>query len=77
MRPIHPKYQDIDVTNCYRYERCTMKTLLEHTAPSSLPPRKLIYEIVHVTQTPEQLKPIENVDYHEVRATNGNGHRRD
>jgi hypothetical protein len=26
MRPIHPKYQDIDVTNCYRYERCTMKT---------------------------------------------------
>jgi hypothetical protein len=25
MRPIHPKYQDIDVTNCYRYERCTMK----------------------------------------------------
>ena len=54
-----------------------MKTLLEHTAPSSLPPRKLIYEIVHVTQTPEQLKPIENVDYHEVKATNGNGHRRD
>jgi len=24
--------------------------MLEHTAPSSLPPRKLIYEIVHVTK---------------------------
>jgi len=48
--------------------------MLEHTAPSSLPPRKLIYEIVHVTPTPEQLKPIENVDYHEAKAINGNGH---
>ena len=36
--------------------------------------RKLTYEIVHVSQTPEQLKPIENVDYHEVKAINGNGH---
>jgi hypothetical protein len=37
--------------------------------------RKLTYEIVHVTQTPEQ---IENedlvVDFHEIRTVNGNGH---
>jgi hypothetical protein len=49
--------------------------MLEHTAPSSLPPRKLTYEIVHVTKTQEQ---IENedlvVDYHEIRTVNGNGH---
>src|SRR5262249_4377582 len=36
--------------------------------------RKLTYEIVHVTKTPEELNPIENADYHEVKAINGNGH---
>jgi hypothetical protein len=49
--------------------------MLEHTAPSSLPPRKLTYEIVHVTR-----EEIDNrdrdlvVDYQEVKTVNGNGH---
>jgi hypothetical protein len=48
--------------------------MLEHTAPSSLPPRKLTYEIVHVTR-----EEIDNrdrdlvVDYQEVKTVNGNG----
>jgi hypothetical protein len=49
--------------------------MLEHSAPSSLPPRKLTYEIVHVTETREK---VENedlvVDYQEVKTVNGNGH---
>jgi hypothetical protein len=48
--------------------------MLEHTAPSSLPRRKLTYEIVHVTETKE---PLQNddlvVDYQEVKAIDGNG----
>jgi len=48
--------------------------MLEHSAPSSLPPRKLTYEIVHVTQTPEKLENDDLVvDYQEVKAINGNG----
>src|SRR6476620_4641413 len=49
--------------------------MLEHTAPSSLPPRKPTYEIVHVTR-----EEIDNrdrdlvVDYQEVKTVNGNGH---
>jgi len=51
--------------------------MLEHTAPSSLPPRKLTYEIVHVTETREQINNggrVVDVDYHEVKTVNGNGH---
>jgi len=51
--------------------------MLEHTAPNGLPPRKLTYEIVHVTR-----EEIDNrdrdlvVDYQEVRTTTkGNGGR--
>src|SRR5215472_10691635 len=63
--------------------------ILEHSAPSSLPPRKLTYEIVHVTETREQINNggrVVDVDYHEVKAhdhadsesnaVNGNGHGR-
>src|SRR5499427_10251892 len=48
--------------------------MLEHAEPSSLPRRKLTYEIVHVTR-----EEIDNrdralvVDYQEVKAINGNG----
>jgi hypothetical protein len=52
--------------------------MLEHTAaPSSLPPRKLTYEIVHVTETREQIENrgrVVDVDYREVKTVNGNGH---
>src|SRR5262249_22512880 len=48
--------------------------MLEHSAPSSLPPRKLTYEIVHVTESREQIKNDDLVvDYQEVKAINGNG----
>jgi Family of unknown function (DUF5681) len=51
--------------------------MVEHTAPNSLPPRKLTYEIVHVTETREQINNggrVVDVDYHEVKTVNGNGH---
>jgi hypothetical protein len=52
--------------------------MLEHTAPSSLPPRKLTYEIVHVTEAREQLEAKEDkdllVDYREIKTVNGHGH---
>ena len=48
--------------------------MLEHSAPSSLPLRKLTYEIVHVTESREQIKNDDLVvDYQEVKAINGNG----
>jgi hypothetical protein len=48
--------------------------MLEHSAPSSLPPRKLVYEIVHVTETPKKLENDDLVvDYQEVKAINSNG----
>jgi hypothetical protein len=47
--------------------------MLEHAAPSSLPRRKLTYEIVHVTETPQQIDVVD-VDYHEVETVNGSGH---
>jgi hypothetical protein len=52
--------------------------MLEHTAPSNLPRRKLTYEIVHVTETREQLEAKEDrdllVDYREIKTVNGHGH---
>jgi Family of unknown function (DUF5681) len=50
--------------------------MLEHTAPNSLPPRKLPSEIVHVTETREQIHNggrVVDVDYQEVKTVNGNG----
>jgi len=50
--------------------------LLEHTAPSDLPRRKLTYEIVHVTREEIDNRDRDRdlvVDYQEVKAINGNG----
>src|SRR5262249_53359004 len=50
--------------------------MLEHSNGEGRPLRKLTYEIVHVTETREQIDAgvaIESVDYHEVKAINGNG----
>jgi uncharacterized protein DUF5681 len=51
--------------------------MLEHTAPSGLPPRKLTYEIVHVTREEIDNRDRDRdlvVDYQEVKTVNGNGH---
>ena len=46
--------------------------MLEHSGPGGGPIRKLNYEIVHVTETRENLAEELVVDYSEIK-TNGNG----
>jgi hypothetical protein len=61
-----------------RFEGKPMQ-MLEPAVLSNQPRRKLTYEIVHVTETREQIKnegPVVDVDYHEVKAINGNGRDR-
>jgi hypothetical protein len=52
--------------------------MLEHSNGEERPRRKLTYEIVHVTETREQLEAKEDrdllVDYREIKAVNGHGH---
>jgi hypothetical protein len=51
--------------------------MLEHAEPSSLPRRKLTYEIVHVTREEIDNRDRDRdlvVDYQEVKTVNGNGH---
>jgi Family of unknown function (DUF5681) len=51
--------------------------MLEHAVPSNLPRRKLTYQIVHVTETGEQIEKegaVVDVDYREIKTVNGNGH---
>jgi hypothetical protein len=52
--------------------------ILEHNNGEERPRRKLTYEIVHVTETREQLEAKEDrdllVDYREIKTVNGNGH---
>ena len=51
--------------------------MLEHSNGEERPLRKLTYEIVHVTERRQIEEQIDNkdlsVDYHEVKAINGNG----
>jgi hypothetical protein len=50
------------------------QALVEHSGPDDEPIRRIVREIVHVTETREE---IENedlvVDFHEIRPRNGNG----
>jgi ribosomal protein L17 len=49
--------------------------MLEHTEGAQPTTRRIVREIVHVTETREELEQADLiVDFHEIRTVNGNGH---